>query len=482
MWIAPVAVAGYFLFFFRLTGMGLIGPDEPRYAWIGREMARSGDWVTPRLWGKPWFEKPALDYWMTAAAFRLGLDPDAAPRLPVACWSVAFLAFFYWRMRVEFGAAAAGYGAAVLATSAGWVAYSHAAVFDLPLAATFGAAMLSLLGWVERGERGGIAVFAGLLGLSMLAKGLVGPALAALTLGCCAWRLGVRVFAARVFRDFLRPVPVMVFVAVAAPWYALCYARNGNVFLEEFFWKHHFARYLTGALEHHQPVWYFVPVVAVGLLPWTPLVAALPGAGIWRERRAFFLAAWAVVTVVFFSLSRDKLPHYVLPALPAVAALVGIALTRSGPMRAALPVSAMMLALLPAGAAVLPEALDTGIGTKLESVRISVLPVAAVALLAGGVWALERAGRRPAAVAAIALAAVAGYAWIAQDTFPQIERRAGTRALWQQAQARGGAVCVVQTPRSVLYGLSYYAGRKLPSCDAEPQPWRIEGREIISGF
>ncbi|HSW51218.1 MAG TPA: hypothetical protein VLH09_13630, partial [Bryobacteraceae bacterium] len=79
-----VAVALYLVYFYGLTGAGLIGPDEPRYASIGREMARSGDWVTPRLWGDPWFEKPPLLYWMTASATRLGLGDDLAPRLPVA--------------------------------------------------------------------------------------------------------------------------------------------------------------------------------------------------------------------------------------------------------------------------------------------------------------------------------------------------------------------------------------------------------------
>jgi len=91
------------VYFYRLDAAGVLGPDEPRYASIGREMARSGDWITPRLWGQPWFEKPALLYWMTGAAFRLGLGPDIAPRLPVALFSVAFLIFFWWRLRREFG-------------------------------------------------------------------------------------------------------------------------------------------------------------------------------------------------------------------------------------------------------------------------------------------------------------------------------------------------------------------------------------------
>src|ERR1043165_6072479 len=117
LWLAlPLA---YFLYFYHLRGTGLLGPDEPRYAAIGREMARSGDWVTPRLWGAPWFEKPALLYWMTGAAFRLGLDGEPPPRLPGAILCALFLGFFHWVLRREFGARAAWIATAILATSTG---------------------------------------------------------------------------------------------------------------------------------------------------------------------------------------------------------------------------------------------------------------------------------------------------------------------------------------------------------------------------
>src|SRR2546426_5946787 len=112
------AILFYFLFFFHLSATGMLAPDEPRYASVGREMARSGDWVTPRLWGEPWFEKPALLYWMEGAAFRAGLSEDLAPRLPVALTSVAFLILFYWVLRRELGDPAAGFATAILATSA----------------------------------------------------------------------------------------------------------------------------------------------------------------------------------------------------------------------------------------------------------------------------------------------------------------------------------------------------------------------------
>src|SRR6516164_6146652 len=122
LWLAlPVA---YLLYFFRLGGIGLIGPDEPRYAAIGREMARSDDWITPRLWGQPWFEKPVLTYWFTGAAFRLGFSEDLAPRVPVALLSIAFLVFFQQVVARAFGALAGWSAAAILSTSAAWLGYS----------------------------------------------------------------------------------------------------------------------------------------------------------------------------------------------------------------------------------------------------------------------------------------------------------------------------------------------------------------------
>ena len=477
-WLAAV-IAAFFLLFYRLAGVGLLGPDEPRYAWVGRAMAGSGDWVTPRLWGEPWFEKPPLLYWITAAAFRAGLGPEAAPRLPVAALSAAFLLFYFWRMRAEFGPHAAAYASAVLATSAGWLVFSHAAVLDLPLAATFGASMLLLLGLIEKPQRRDsrtLVAFGALLGLSTLAKGLVGPALAALALAAWAARAG--------WRELLflaRPGAWLAFAAVAAPWYLLCWWRSGNVFLAEFFWKHHFSRYAAGSLEHNQPVWFFAPVLAGMLLPWTPL-AALLGRAAWsdrRDRRVRLLACWAATTFLFFSFSRDKLPGYVLPALPAIAALAGMALARNQPARAPLAACAALLALFGPAAAMLPAALESGFRASLSDWKLPAAPLAAAAALTVLVWILEHRGRRPAAVAAIALAAVAGYTMIQQYSFPALDQRAGARALWRKAEAHRDQLCLGEVRRHVAYGLHYYAGRRLPRCVDEPQPYRVENREIV---
>jgi len=241
--------AAFFLYFFGLTRAGMLGPDEPRYAAIGRAMAQSGDWITPRLWGHPWFEKPALLYWMTALAFKAGLNQDLAPRLPVALAGVAFLLYFAIALRRDFGDRAAFFSTAMLATSAGWLAFSHVAVTDLPMSIAFAGAMLAVLG-------GQSAVLAGiLLGAAVLAKGLV--PLALFLPAFWFWRKRAR--------DLI--VLLAAAAVVAAPWYVLVSLRNGSPFLEEFFWKHHFARYVSGSLLHARPFWFYAPVLAAGLFP-----------------------------------------------------------------------------------------------------------------------------------------------------------------------------------------------------------------------
>jgi 4-amino-4-deoxy-L-arabinose transferase-like glycosyltransferase len=171
LWLlAPVV---YVLYFYGLRDFGLVGPDEPRYAAIAREMALSGDWITPRLWGAPWFEKPALLYWMTGAGFRAGLGPELAPRLPVALLSLAFLGLFWWILRREFGERAAWFSTAILGTCAGWLGFSAIGATDLPLAATFSAALLLAMTWLHRKDASTLPFAAASLGAAVLAKGLV---------------------------------------------------------------------------------------------------------------------------------------------------------------------------------------------------------------------------------------------------------------------------------------------------------------------
>jgi 4-amino-4-deoxy-L-arabinose transferase-like glycosyltransferase len=455
-----VALAFYFLLFFGLSGMGLVGPDEPRYASIAHEMASSGDWITPRLWGSPWFEKPALLYWMIGLAFRCGLGEDVAPRVPVALASLAFLIFYFRVLRREFGAAAAGYASIILATCAGWLAYSQIGATDLPMSAAFAAAMLLSLGWIERGERRGLIATGVLLGVAVLAKGLV-PLLLAVPM---VW------MGRRRWRDLIWPA--LAGLLVAAPWYAAVTWRHGWLFLNDFFGRHHFQRFAADALMHQQRFWFYLPVLLAGLFPWTPLVVSLFYRRLFDDRRARFLAAWVLFGFVFFSASTNKLPGYLLPLLPAVAALAGLALARRENARWYLAAVAALLGVLPLAAQVLPAALAVGL-SRAGGLRVSPwAPVGALGF-AALCWWLENRGRRDMALAVIGCALTAGVVMLKTATYPDIDRAVSARPLWRAIEARRAQVCVERMHRSWRYGLNYYSVTPLPDCDVSPQPLRV---------
>jgi 4-amino-4-deoxy-L-arabinose transferase-like glycosyltransferase len=451
------------LFFYGLTSTGLIGPDEPRYASIGREMARSGDWVTPRLWGEPWFEKPPLLYWMSAAGNLAGLGPDLAGRLPVALLSVAFLFFYYWCLKAEFGRRAAVFASMVLASSAAWVAYSRVGATDLPMAALFSTAMLLGLRWLSRGERKLLTLAAFFLGLAVLAKGLV-PLVLSLPL---FWAARKRL------RDRRHLLPLAVFFLTAAPWYILCTLRNGPAFLAEFFWRHHLDRFSSGVGLHKQEFWFYLPVIVAGLFPWSPTIFALFRKGLYSDPSRRFLLLWLVFGFVFFSASSGKLPGYLLPLYPALAAIVGLALDQAKNARWVLAASGLALTLIPVIGNMLPAALANLPSPSVLAgwdLRFAV----GCTVLGAAVWWLEKSGRRGAAMAVLCAASVGGVFYLSVTVLPEVDRQVTARPLWREVAADSAGVCVDDIHRNWRYGLNFYSVTPLPECGKSRRPLRIE--------
>ena len=453
----------YLLFFYGMTRTGLIGPDEPRYASIGREMARSGDWITPRLWGEPWFEKPPLLYWMVGAANLAGLGPDLAPRIPVALLSVGFLLLYYRLLRAEFGTRAATFSTIVLGASVAWVAFSQVGVTDLPMSAAFSAAMLFGLRWLSTGDRRQLLFAAPLLALAVLAKGLVPLALALPMLWAGRRRM----------KDLLHPLPVALFLLTAVPWYVLCALRNGRVFLDVFFGEHHFTRFFSGVALHPQPFWFYLPVLLAGLFPWSPMVLTLFRKKIYRDPRCRFLLLWFLFGFVFFSASRGKLPGYLLPLFPALAALVGIALDELKSARWLLAASGLTLTLIPVASRVLPDALAGGLSRSAITGwdwRVALI----CAVLAAWLWWLDNSGRRGAAIGLLFAAAVAGVLYGKVVALPEVDRLVSARPLWKAVAADPARVCVDNIHRNWRYSLNYYSVTPLLECSESPRPVRIE--------
>jgi 4-amino-4-deoxy-L-arabinose transferase-like glycosyltransferase len=341
-WAILIAATLYVCYFSNLSVIGFVGPDEPRYAWIARDMAETGDWVTPRLYGRPWFEKPPLLYWGGAIFFKLmPSEPEIAARLPSAiCALLATLALAWLAWRT-YGEECARWLLLLLPTSVGMIGFSHACATDMPFAGMLNVSLVcaaGILGLVPPNEDTRIlprtpwlalVLFGFFMGLAVLAKG---PAALILTAGAVFfWAL----FTKR-WRDALRllhPAAIAAFCATALPWYILCARRNPD-FFRIFIIEHNFKRYLTPEFQHIQPFWFYVPVVLIAFLPWTFLLLAAGLAGLrrfWRERKvgivSCLLLSCSGFCLLFFTASRSKLPGYILPAIPPIALLLAYTTT-----------------------------------------------------------------------------------------------------------------------------------------------------------
>lgn len=321
LWGVPfVFLLLYVCLFSGLGALGLVGPDEPRYAAIARAMAETHDWVTPRLWGTPWFEKPVLYYWTAGIAMRLFGVSEFAARLPSALAALLAVVAVAWTALRSYGLGAAWYSLLMLPTSVAMIGFSRAASPDMLFAGFLTAAMAVAVEILQKPRPGPISriAFGFFLGAAVLAKG---PAAVILAGGATLlWAALSRQWLAP-FR-FLHPLIIAVFCVTALPWYVLCALRNPD-FLRVFIWQHNFERYLTPVFQHPQPFWFFGPIFLLGILPWLTLLIT-SFFDVFRNFRletgsnspALFIGSWALFTLMFFSLSQSKLPGYILPAIP----------------------------------------------------------------------------------------------------------------------------------------------------------------------
>src|SRR6266403_2305848 len=277
-WAILILATLYICYFSHLGAIGFVGPDEPRYAWIARDMAETGDWVTPRLYGKPWFEKPPLLYWGAALCFKLFGVSEAAARLPSAISALLATLALAWLAFRLYGAETTRWLLLLLPTTVGMIGFSHAAATDMPFSGMLTIAMVCaavVLG-LTRNENSpvipqtpwlALVLFGFFLGLAVLAKGpaaiiLSGGAIFFWALFTKRWRDASRL---------LHPAAIASFCLTALPWYILCARRNPD-FFRIFIIEHNFRRYLTPEFQHIQPFWYYLPILLIALFPWIPLL------------------------------------------------------------------------------------------------------------------------------------------------------------------------------------------------------------------
>lgn len=287
-----------------------------------RAMAETGEWLVPHYRGEPFFDKPALTYWLMALAFELlGFDPGAARLVPVVA-TLGTLFATAWLGTLLFDRRTALVGTTVLVTTLAFVAFGRVAMSDmlLTLWSTLSVALgVSALRDDGRSASRALPLLGATLGLGFLTKGPVAVLLPG---------LGLVALAATRGRDALRalaPLPVALaalgFAVTGLGWFALLYLRLGPEPLSFFFLHENLERFAGATYDAGQPAWFYLPVYLAEAFPWSPFLP-LAFLARHRTRASWLLALWLGLMLVPLSLSRGKIDYYLLPLYPAASLLV----------------------------------------------------------------------------------------------------------------------------------------------------------------
>ena len=338
------------LTFFAGLGRGAItDSDEAYYAEAAREMVETGDWITPHYNHAPRLQKPVLMYWLIAACYLLIGVGEFAARLPAALSGLALVLITYACARRWYDDDTAVLSGAIVATSFGYFAMARVSLPDLPLTcfvvlATWAAIETVLHDPIDapvdrvasRPSAPWLLVSACAAAFACLVKGPVGLLLPAIVIGPLAiWERWSRHPAVRrpLLPAGLDVVTIVmaasVFVLVAAPWYLAVTQVHGPAYLRQFFVGENLVRFATDEFNAPRPVWFYLPILVGGLLPWSPFVAlwvpnvARAVRGLSRPTvTEVRLLVWAVAPLLFYTVSVGKQPRYILPVLPPLAILL----------------------------------------------------------------------------------------------------------------------------------------------------------------
>lgn len=359
VWIS-LAITVIILYLFALH-LPLLGPDEPRYAQVSREMLERGDWVTTTLGGFTWFEKPALLYWLQIISFKLFGVNEFAARLGPALLGLGTIASLFLMGKILASKTqenieikkASGRPAMsnyefhywltlITSSSIGLIVFSRGASFDITI--TF-PITVSLTGFFifDQSKKESLLIrnlslitFYFFMGVALIAKGLIGcifPLAIVAFYFVLAWKIPDQTFFISLFWGSI------LSLLVASSWYLPMYLTNGWEFINEFFIQHHFERFISNKYRHPGPFWFFWIVLPAMTIPWLPffLIAFWDFMKNFLKRNSenkivsrtlntnyelkIFAFSWMLVPLVFFSLSGSKLPGYILPALPAAGIL-----------------------------------------------------------------------------------------------------------------------------------------------------------------
>ncbi len=324
IWAALVAAL-----FYRLGGAALFEPDEGRNSEKAREILVLNDWVTPHENFHAVLDKPIFFYWLIAASFKsFGLSEWAA-RLPSALAAFACLVLVYRFVLARWGPWEAVWSVLILLTSTEFFILARTVIFDMSLTAFLTLALWAFYEAVHADQvkhrRIWCLILYAALAVATLIKGLIGiviPGMVFFFYLLLSHRWAV------LRRIYLIP-GALLFVAIALPWYLAADAQNDG-YLRYYLWDEHFGRFATAEFDRSEPWFYFILVLLVGFFPWS-LLLPMTIKEAWKTRfedRTLYLILWIALPLLFFSASKSKLPHYILPIFPALAALTAAALAR----------------------------------------------------------------------------------------------------------------------------------------------------------
>ena len=322
---AILLVVCFVCFWWRLGGLGLIDPDEPFYAQTGHEMVTSGDWITPQIYGQPQFEKPILYYWMLAGSYRLFGESEFVGRIPNALSATA-LVLLVWAFGVRVWGRRAGFLAAlIMATGVEFCVMSRLMLTDIPLAIFLSGSVFAYWLAVAEPEKRERWMFLYLVsaGLAVLTKGPIGSIVPLMAVFLFRFA-GKQPLPAR-GRGFW--LGVLAYLIIVVPWYGAMFAWHAKPFLEEFFVRDNYLRFLRAEHPANNHFWYYPALLFGGSLPWMPLLAITIKRW-WGEARhdraQLLIGLWFATSLVFLTAAQSKLPTYGFYLFVPLALFAGI--------------------------------------------------------------------------------------------------------------------------------------------------------------
>ncbi|WP_378952978.1 ArnT family glycosyltransferase [Pelosinus sp. sgz500959] len=313
--ITIILCVSWLITFSNLGNLPLFDPDEPVYAETALEMLQNQDFISPRIYGDFWYDKPPMYYWLVAGAFKLFGAGEFAARFPAALLAVLGSILLYLAGRKIFNDRVGLLAALILSTSLEYFYLSRAAVTDSTLTFFITGALLAFL--LKNNY-----MFYGCAALAVVTKGPIGVFF-------CGVIVGLYLLLTSNLA-LLKRMKLLsggaLFTVIAAPWYLIMYYYHGMDFINTFLGFHNFTRFLQPEHATGSQWYYYIPVLIMGFFPWTAFFTQAFIAG-WKEKgkernQVIFLMIWASVVFLFFSLSQTKLVSYILPMYPPLALLI----------------------------------------------------------------------------------------------------------------------------------------------------------------